>query len=68
MALSTIPVSSETKKKLQSMKGNKTWDELLNDLVDIAQSKKRVEYKKRLQELLEMEFEDVKVKKWAREY
>ena len=43
-------------------------DELLNDLVNIAQSKKRVEYKKRLQELLEMEFEDVKVKKWAREY
>jgi len=66
--LSSIPVSLETKKKLQSIKGNKTWDELLDELVNIAQSKKRIEYKKRLQELLEMEFEEVKVKKWAREY
>lgn len=61
-------MSLETKKKLQSIKGNKTWDELLDELVNIAQSKKRIEYKKRLQELLEMEFEEVKVKKWAREY
>ncbi|MEM0053198.1 MAG: hypothetical protein QXL89_03365 [Nitrososphaeria archaeon] len=66
--MSTIPVSLETKKKLKSMKGSKTWDSFLDELANIALSEKRLAYRKRMQDLLEMDYDDTRVRGWAREY
>jgi len=66
--VSTIPVSKETKKRLESIKGEKAWDEFLNELANIALTENRLKNRKRMQKLLEMEYDEVRVKKWAREY
>ncbi|MEM3785853.1 MAG: hypothetical protein QXZ59_00545 [Nitrososphaeria archaeon] len=66
--MSTIPVSLETKKKLKSMKGSKTWDSFLDELANMALSEKRLAYRKRMQDLLEMDYDDTRVRGWAREY
>lgn len=66
--MSTIPVSVETKKKLESMKGEKTWDEFLDELANMMRLENRLKYRKKMRELLEMEYEETRVKKWAREY
>ncbi|MEM4736375.1 MAG: hypothetical protein QXD41_00745 [Nitrososphaeria archaeon] len=66
--MSTIPVSLETKKKLKSMKGSKTWDSFLDELANIVLSEKRLAYRKRMQDLLEMDYDDTRVRGWAREY
>ncbi len=50
------------------MKGSKTWDEFLDELANIARLEKRLKYRKKMKELLEMEYEEVRVGKWAREY
>lgn len=61
-------MSVETKRKLKSMKGNKTWDSFLDELANIALAEKRLAYRKKMQSLLEMEYDDTRVRKWAREY
>ncbi|MEM2570571.1 MAG: hypothetical protein QXP96_02465 [Thermoproteota archaeon] len=66
--MSTIPVSKETKKRLESIKGNKAWDEFLNELANMALNEKRFKHRKRMQKLLEMEYDETRVRKWAREY
>ncbi|MBO3839270.1 MAG: hypothetical protein QXU09_00385 [Thermoproteota archaeon] len=66
--MSTIPVSKETKKRLESIKGEKAWDEFLNELANIALAEKRLRHKKKMQKLLEMEYDETRVRKWAREY
>lgn len=64
----TIPVKTETKKRLEGMKGRKTWDEFLDELANMVRSEKRVRHRKKMGKLLQMDFKEVKVKKWAREY
>jgi hypothetical protein len=64
----TIPVKAETKKKLEGMKGKKTWDRFLDELVNEAQIEKRAAYRREMGKALRMGFEEVRVKKWAREY
>lgn len=66
--MSTIPVSKETKKRLESIKGEKAWDEFLNELVNVALTEKRVKHRKKIQKLLEMGYDETRVRKWAREY
>jgi hypothetical protein len=66
--VSTIPVSKKTKKRLESIKGEKAWDEFLNELANIALTENRLKNRKRMQKLLEMGYDEVRVKKWAREY
>lgn len=68
MAITTIPVKVETKKRLEGMKGDKTWDEFLDELANLMRLEKRLKYRKRMKELLEMGYEEVRVKGWAREY
>ncbi len=63
-----LPVSKETKKRLESIKGKKAWDEFLNELVNIALSENRLKNRKKMQKLLEMGYDEVRVRKWAREY
>ncbi|MEM3712294.1 MAG: hypothetical protein QXR97_01965 [Thermoproteota archaeon] len=66
--MSTIPVSKETKKRLESIKGDKAWDEFLNELANMALNEKRFKHRKRMQKLLEMEYDETRVRKWAGEY
>ncbi|MBO3833216.1 MAG: hypothetical protein FGF51_07565 [Candidatus Brockarchaeota archaeon] len=66
--MSTIPVSKETKKLLESIKGDKAWDEFLNELASMALTEKRFKHRKRMQKLLEMGYDETRVRKWAREY
>lgn len=61
-------MSKETKKRLESIKGEKAWDEFLNELANIALAEKRLRHKKKMQKLLEMEYDETRVRKWAREY
>lgn len=66
--MSTIPVSRETKKRLESIKGEKAWDEFLNELANMALNERRLKNRKKMQKLLEMEYDEARVRKWAREY
>ena len=66
--LTTIPVKVGTKKKLESLKGKRTWDDLLEELANMTRFEKRAKYRRKMGKLLDMRFEEVKVRKWAREY
>ncbi|MGC8831806.1 MAG: hypothetical protein ACP5PQ_04430 [Thermoproteota archaeon] len=66
--MSTIPVGRETKKLLESIKGDRTWEEFLNELANLALTEKRLKNRKRMQKLLEMGYDETRVRKWAREY
>jgi len=61
-------VSRETKKRLESIKGEKAWDEFLNELANMALNERRLKNRKKMQKLLEMEYDEARVRKWAREY
>jgi len=64
----TITIKEETKKVLGMLKGNKDWDSFLRELAKSYLAMKRERTRKRLKELLVSEFEEVRVKGWAREY
>lgn len=66
--LTTIPVKSDTKRKLEAMKGKRTWDDFLEELANMTRFEKRAKYRRKMGKLLDMRFEEVKVRKWAREY
>ncbi|MBO3797348.1 MAG: hypothetical protein QXO47_07085 [Thermoproteota archaeon] len=66
--MSTIPVSKETKKRLESIKGEKAWDEFLNELANMVLTEKRAKHRKKIQKLLEIGYDETRVRKWAREY
>jgi len=66
--LTTITVSYETKHLLEKIKGEETWDTFLRKIAVETLKKRRENIREKLAELLEVEFEEVKVKKWAREY
>lgn len=61
-------MSRETKKRLESIKGDKAWDEFLNELANMALAEKRFKHRRRMQKLLEMGYDETRVRKWAREY
>lgn len=64
----TITISVRTKQVLEALKGDESWDEFLLRLAAEFQRIAREKNRKRLAELLEAEFEEVRVKKWAREF
>ena len=64
----TITIFSETKRALEALKKDESWDEFLLKLVAEVQRIKREKNRKKLSKILEAEFEEVKIKKWAREY
>ncbi len=64
----TIPVREEVKEELRKIKGNKSWDELLMELISLYRLYKMEKLRKKLGNLLELEYEEVRVNKWAREY
>jgi len=66
--LTTIPVKSDTKRKLEAMKGKRTWDDFLEELSNTVRLGNRAKYRKRIERLLEMSSEEVRIRRWAREY
>jgi len=68
MTTTTIPVKAETKRKLEGMKGEKTWDRFLDELANAAHAERRAGYRRKMGKALRMGYEEVRVKKWAREY
>jgi len=64
----TITISKETKLVLEALKGVESWDEFLLGIIAEVQRIRREKSRGRLSELLEVEFEEVRVRKWAREY
>ncbi len=63
----TIPVSRGTKRELEKLKGSRSWDEFLLDLVSEYRRSRMEAARRELNELLELEYEDVRVRRWARE-
>ena len=66
--VTTISVDEEVKKLLESLKGDKDWNSFLKELAEEYATFKREKVRKELKELFEAEFEDVRVKMWAREF
>ncbi|MCD6562812.1 MAG: hypothetical protein J7K23_02695 [Thermoproteales archaeon] len=64
----TITVYSRTKRTLESLKGDESWDEFLLKLVSEVQRLRREKNRSKLSEMFKADFEEVKIKKWAREY
>ena len=63
MSITTITISKRTKRKLESIKGKRSWDELLNELYDVYVREKRIKLAKEFEEqfkLSEEEYEKVK--------
>lgn len=68
MDSTTITVSRKTKELLLRLKGEETWDSFLRRLALEALREKRERARERLRELLELDYEDVRVRSWSREY
>jgi len=67
--VTTISVRDDVKKLLEELKGEKDWSSFLKELAEEYIALKREKIRKRLKELLVIdEFEELKVKRWAREY
>lgn len=66
--VTTITVSTETKELLEKLKGGETWDEFLRRLAEEKLRERREAIRRKLSDLLEAEFEEVRVSRWAREY
>ena len=66
--VTTITVSVETKLLLERVKGDETWDAFLRRVTLEKLKARREEVRKRLNELLEAEYEEVRVRRWAREF
>ncbi|HDH07324.1 MAG TPA: hypothetical protein ENF87_03030 [Thermoproteales archaeon] len=64
----TITISTKTKRLLEDLKGDESWDTFLFKLAVEFQRLKRERNRRELSKLLEKEFEEVRVKGWAREY
>lgn len=67
--VTTISVREDVKRLLEEVKGDKDWNTFLKELVEEYIAIKRESVRKRLKELLIIDdFEELKVKGWAREY
>lgn len=66
MMSTTIPVSRRTKRELEKLKGSRSWDEFLLDLISEYRRSRMEAARRELNELLELEYEDVRVRRWAR--
>ncbi len=66
--VTTISVKEEVKKMLEDLKGEEDWSSFLEELVEEYAELKREKVRRELKELFEGSFEEVKVRKWAREY
>lgn len=63
-----IRVSRETRDLLFKLKGKKSWDSFLRELALAEIQKRRKIVREKLEELLELDYGEVVVKKWAKEF
>ncbi len=66
--VTTISVSEEVKKLLESLKGYKDWNSFLKELVEEYLAMKREVARRELKDLLVRDYKEVRIKGWAREY
>jgi len=66
--MTTIPVSEDVKRILEKYKGDMTWDEFLEYLLHEVYKVKREKYREILGEGFKYSFNEVRVRKWSREY
>jgi len=66
--VTTISVREEVKRMLEDLKGEEDWNTFLEGLVEEYTELKREKVRRELRELFEGSFEEVRVRKWAREY
>ena len=64
----TITIKEGTKELLKEMKGDRDWDSFLRELAENYLKMKREEVRLRLKKLLSAEYDEVRVRGWAREY
>jgi len=64
----TIPVSEEIKKLLETYKGDMTWDEFLERLIHIVYEVNREKNRGILGKGFKSSYNEVRVKRWSREY
>lgn len=64
----TITIKEGTKELLKEMKGDRDWDSFLRELAENYLKMKREEVRLRLKKFLSAEYDEVRVKGWAREY
>jgi hypothetical protein len=63
-----IRVSRETRDLLLKLKGKKSWDSFLRKIALVEIQKRRKIVREKLEELLELNYGEVVVKKWAKEF
>lgn len=64
----TIPISNKLKGMMERFKGDKTWDEFLEELLHELYRYNRERNKEKLGELFASSYKDVRIKKWAKEF
>uniref|UniRef100_A0A7C1CCZ0 VapB-type antitoxin n=1 Tax=Thermofilum adornatum TaxID=1365176 RepID=A0A7C1CCZ0_9CREN len=63
-----IRVSRETRDLLLKLKGKKSWDSFLREIALAEIQKRRKIVREKLEELLELDYGEVVVKNWAKEF
>jgi len=66
--VTTITVSRETRELLSKLKGRESWDSFLKRLALEELKKRKDKVREELERLLELEYEEVRVRSWAREF
>ena len=67
--VTTISVKEDVKKLLEEVKGDKDWNTFLKELVEEYIEMRRERIRSKLKELLTIDdAEELRVKKWVREY
>lgn len=64
----TIPVSENVKKLLEEFKGDMTWDEFLESLIHYIYRIRREKNREDLGRGFKYSYNEVRVKRWSREY
>ncbi|MHA1616153.1 MAG: antitoxin VapB family protein [Candidatus Njordarchaeales archaeon] len=60
MNVSTITISSRIKKRLMKLKGNKSWDEFFEEIIEQLEIQKLVEEAKKFQEEFQLSDDEAK--------
>ena len=68
MAKTTISVDEDVKALLENLKGSKDWSSFLREMAEEYAALKREKVRKELKELFESSFEEIRVRKWAKEF
>jgi predicted CopG family antitoxin len=68
MAKTTISVDEDVKALLENLKGGKDWSSFLREMAEEYAALKREKVRKELKELFESSFEEIRMRKWVKEF